>query len=109
MRIKYSIVRGKGFKFTAWDGKKEIGRAYLYVLYNDLYNKPLGLLEDVFVDERYRGQEIGTQLVKEVLKKARQIRCYKLVATSRFSRPQVHRWYKRLGFKKYGYEFRVDF
>ncbi len=109
MRTKCSIVRGRGFKFTVRGGKKEIGRAYLYVLYNDLHDQPFGLLEDVFVDERCRGQDIGTKLVESVLKKARQIGCYKLVATSRFARLRVHRWYKRLGFKKYGYEFRVDF
>jgi len=34
--------------------------------------------------------------------------CYKLVATSRASRPRVHELYERLGFENYGVEFRMN-
>jgi len=33
----------------------------------------------------------------------------KIIATSRFERKAVHRWYRKLGFKKFGLEFRMDF
>ncbi|MEO0537352.1 MAG: hypothetical protein AAF215_26285 [Cyanobacteria bacterium P01_A01_bin.123] len=35
--------------------------------------------------------------------------CYKLIATSRTSRPKVHDLYQRLGFTQQGFEFRIDF
>lgn len=35
--------------------------------------------------------------------------CYKLIATSRTSRPKVHELYHRLGFTQHGVEFRIDF
>ena len=75
---------------------------------NDLHAEPFGLLEDVFVDESQRGSGLGTALVREVIAAARQAGCYKLVATSRASRPKVHELYERLGFEKYGVEFRMN-
>jgi len=35
--------------------------------------------------------------------------CYKLIATSRTSRPKVHELYQRLGFENHGVEFRMNF
>lgn len=67
------------------------------------------MLEDVFFKKELRGQGWGTFLVKKVIEEAKRQKCYKLIATSRYSRPQVHQWYKKLGFKDYGKEFRIDF
>lgn len=88
---------------------KEIARAYLYILRNDLHKEPFGFLEDVFVEERFRKQGIGTALVKTAMSEAKKRKCYKLLGTSRASRREVHRFYTRLGFKKRGFEFRIDF
>ena len=76
---------------------------------NDLHDAPFGLLEDVFVDESERGSGLGTALVKEVMSAANELGCYKLIATSRTSRPKVHELYERLGFEKHGVEFRMTF
>jgi GNAT superfamily N-acetyltransferase len=97
-----------GIKMTAMDNGEEIGRAWLYVLQNDLHAEPLGLLEDVFVEEKYRGRGIGGELVRSVIDESKKIGCYKLIATSRDSRPKTHIWYQKFGFKKYGAEFRMD-
>lgn len=96
-------------KFETKVGGRVVGRAYLYLIKNDLYSKPYGLLEDVFVEEEFRGQGIGKKLVEMVIEKARELGCYKLIATSRFERENVHRLYQNLGFKKHGFEFRIDF
>lgn len=98
-----------GVKFELLKDKKVIGRAYLYLIKNDLHSEPYGLLEDVFVEEKFRGQGIGKKLVEMVIEKARELGCYKLIATSRFERENVHKFYEKLGFQKYGYEFRIDF
>lgn len=66
-------------------------------------------MEDVFVAESERGSGLGTQLVNEVIATARDKACYKLIATSRNSRPKVHELYRRLGFSDHGREFRIDF
>jgi GNAT superfamily N-acetyltransferase len=75
---------------------------------NDLHAEPFGLLEDVFVDDSQRGSGLGTALVRELIAAAREAGCYKLVATSRASRPKVHELYERLGFQNYGIEFRMN-
>ncbi len=86
----------------------EMGRAWLYLIYNDLHAEPYGLLEDVYVQTGKRGQGIGRKLLEKILFEAKNRKCYKIIGTSRMSRDMVHEWYKRLGFKEYGLEFRMD-
>lgn len=109
MEIKKKTIEGKGIRFSAEVDGKEVGRAFLYILFNDLHKKPFGFLEDVYIDENLRGQGIGTQLLNKVINEAKRNECYKLVATSRHFRDKVHKLYKRLGFKDQGIEFRLDF
>lgn len=108
MKIKQNIINTKGIKIIAEANGRIVGRAYLYLIYNDLHKEPYGLLEDVFVEDECRGQGIGTKLVKAVIDQAKAQKCYKLIATSRASRPKVHAMYERLGIKKWGVEFRME-
>jgi GNAT superfamily N-acetyltransferase len=110
MEIKQKKVFASGFKFvTINKNKQEIGRAYLYVMQNDLHKQPFGFMEDVYVNEKSRGEGAGKLLVEQVIKKSREIKCYKLIATSRYQREKVHQLYKKLGFYQQGVEFRIDF
>lgn len=109
MKITQTKMPCRGIKFARHWGRKEIGRAILYIMHNDLHEEPFGLLEDVFVDPKHRGKGIGTQLVNEVIERAKKENCYKLIATSRHSRPKVHQLYQRIGFKDQGLEFRINF
>ena len=77
-------------------------------MHNDLHDQPFALMEDVYVDETYRGKGIGSEIVRKVIESAREANCYKLIATSRVSRPKVHELYQQLGFTKHGVEFRID-
>ena len=88
--------------------REEVGRAYLYILKNDLHEEPFGLIEDVFVNEDFRCQGVGKFLICKALKIAAEHHCYKVIATSRKERQEVHKLYKKLGFEKYGIEFRVN-
>jgi GNAT superfamily N-acetyltransferase len=110
--IRTDIAReerpARGIRFSIANEHGEVARAYLYVMTNDLHDAPFGLLEDVFVAESERGSGLGTALVNEVIAAAREAGCYKLVATSRASRPKVHELYERLGFANYGIEFRLN-
>ena len=106
--IREKLLQSNFFKFEFILDDKIIGRAFLFIIYNDLHQKPYGLLEDVFVEEEYRGKGIGKELVKRVIEKAKELGCYKLIATSRFGREIVHKFYENLGFKKWGYDFRID-
>lgn len=109
MEIDKKLVQSQGIRFSITENGTEIGRAYLYLMHNDLHDRPFGLMEDVFVDADYRGQGAGSTIIKQVIAAAKQANCYKLIATSRLSRPQVHALYEKLGFTQHGVEFRIDF
>jgi len=109
MEIKQQNVSAQGIKFVAVYENKEVGRAYLYLMYNDLHKEPFGYMEDVFVDEEYRGKGIGTKLVNELIEIAKRQNCYKLFATSRYERTKVHDLYTKIGFEDWGKNFRMNF
>jgi GNAT superfamily N-acetyltransferase len=109
MKVDNELVGARGIRFAVEQEGREVAHAYLYLLSNDLHAVPFGLMEDLFVDDSLRGQGIGTELVDAVIAAARDARCYKLIATSRDSRPLVHALYRRRGFFEHGREFRIDF
>lgn len=106
---KKEINNVKALKYFVEKDGKEIARSYLYIIKNDLHDEPYGLLEDLFVDENYRSQGLGTDLLKKTIAGAKEAGCYKLIATSRKSRENIHAWYKKNGFEEYGLEFRITF
>lgn len=107
MNIETKPAEASGIKFFAEKDGKEVARAFLYIMHNELHKEPFGFMEDVFVDESLRGQGIGTKLVNKVITKAKELGCYKLVATSRHERENVHKLYEKLGFKNFGIEFKM--
>ena len=109
MDIQKKEILTKSIKFSVVENGQEVGRAFLCILKNDIHDKPFGLMEDVFIFEKFRGQGIGTKLVKKVIEEAKNRDCYKLIATSRNSRPLVHDLYLKIGFDDWGKEFRIDF
>lgn len=109
LKFKNKKIKASGIKFEVFNKNKEVGRAFLYLISNELHNKPYGLLEDVFVDENYRHQGIGSNLIQKVIEKAQEIGCYKLIANVRFEKESTQKLYEKLGFRKHGYEFRIDF
>ena len=106
--VKKEISR-QGIKFSMQEDGIEIGRAYLYILKNDLHEQPFGFMEDVFIEKDYRGSGKGKLLVEEIIKTAKVKGCYKLIGTSRYERDKVHKFYGQLGFLDYGKEFRLNF
>jgi len=109
MENKIEEILGKGFKFLILEDDQEVARARLYILTNDLHAEPFGFIEDVHVKENCQGKGYGTKIMNLLIEKAKESGCYKLICTSRFSRSAVHSFYEKLGFKKYGNEFRIDF
>jgi GNAT superfamily N-acetyltransferase len=109
MNILHKNINVVGIKFYIEKSGLEIARAYLYILYNDIHKKPFGLIEDVFVNDDFRNQGLGSELIKKIIEEAKSRGCYKLICTSRYSKPKVHDLYKSLGFVEHGKEFRINF
>lgn len=109
MQVNKEIKKdGYVVRFSAMDNGKEIGRARLYVIYNDLHKEPYALLEDVFVNEDQRNKGVGKELVQAVIEEARKLGCYKVQATVRSAKVTVCTWYEQFGFKNHGAELRMD-
>lgn len=57
-------------------------------------------VESVRVDEKYRGQGIGHELMKWVIERAKQENCISMQLTTNSERTDAHRFYENLGFTK---------
>src|SRR3989344_1518189 len=109
MDIKYKKEnKSYAIKVTAEENGEILGRAFLYVMWNDLHEEPFGFLEDVFVEEKTRGKGVGTKLVNAAIAEAKKQKCYKIICTSRYTSAKVHDLYMKLSFKDHGKEFRID-
>ena len=58
-------------------------------------------IEDVVVDEQFRGQNIGVMLVEFAIKTAENLAVKKVYLTSNPSRQAAHAIYKKCGFETY--------
>jgi GNAT superfamily N-acetyltransferase len=56
-------------------------------------------VESVRVDKKYRGQGIGSKLMKWAMERAKERGAHVVQLTTHRSREEAHRFYKRLGFK----------
>jgi len=109
VEINKKPVEAYGIKFFVEKDGKEVARAFLYVMRNDIKNDIFGYLEDLFVAEELRGQGIGTQLINTVINEAKQIGCYKLELNTQLENKGAQELYKRIGFENLGLEFKMYF
>lgn len=108
--IKEQSTDYQGIRLSIRDGNdREIGRTYLYFIHNDLHNRPLGFIEDVYVRDDMRNIGCGTKLMRYAIQLAKKHNSYKLIVCSRFENQRALNWYEKLGFRKHGYELRMDF
>ena len=71
--------------------------------------RPVGIVENVVVDQRWRGQGIGREMMAFARQYCRKAGCYKMMLSSDQSRIHAHRFYQALGFARHGYSFAVEF
>ena len=108
MEQVFEKIKSSAIKISLVEEGEEVGRAFLYIIKNDLHLSPYGLMEDVFVIESKRGLGLGKELVRLISNEAQKQGCYKLICTSRDVNEKVHKLYKKLGFSEHGKEFRMQ-
>lgn len=77
----------------------------------DFLQSPRGryaVVNDVFVPPEHRREGLATALLQKAVRIAEENGCYKVLCWSRFSNSIAHRLYEKVGFSKWGYEFRLD-
>lgn len=87
---------------------KIIGTATIY--FNDVAarGRRYAFLEGLVIHEDHRGNGHGTVFFKKCVEIAKEKGCYKILFTSGMDRQKAHKFYEKLGFAKWGYEFRMD-
>jgi ribosomal protein S18 acetylase RimI-like enzyme len=59
----------------------------------------IGKIEDMIIDEKYRGQGLGRMLMEELIKIAKKKKAKKINLTSRSQRVEARKLYESLGFE----------
>jgi ribosomal protein S18 acetylase RimI-like enzyme len=94
--------------YVAEHGGALVGTFVLHIIENLAHQgAPTAVVENVVVDERCRGQGIGTAMMRFAMGEARRHRCYKLTLSSNLTRERAHAFYDALGFERHGYSFVV--
>jgi len=95
--------------YVARAREEVIGTFALLVMDNLAHmGTPSAIVEDVVVDERWRGRGVGKAMMTFAMEFARRVGCYKLVLSSHHRREQAHAFYRSLGFEQHGLSFHVD-
>jgi glucosamine-phosphate N-acetyltransferase len=89
----------------AFDGKNACGFASLTTKNNLWQAGKVGHIDELVVDERYRGCGLGTQLLNEIIAHAKQRGCVRVELDSAFHRNGAHEFYRRHDFEKRAYVF----
>lgn len=85
-----------------------VGTASIYYIQVAVRNMPYALLEGLVIDKKQRHHGFGSQLFESCIETAKKKGCYKMIFTSGTDRKEAHEFYEKMGFKKWGAEFRKD-
>lgn len=97
-RLQAMLLDANAALVVARDGEKVVGMAILFTLAR--VDEVSGYVDDVVVDDAYRGQGIATALMKKLVEVARERGHKHLDLTSRPSREAANHLYQKIGFVK---------
>ena len=83
----------------AYENDQLIATCFLTIIPNFTnQGRPIGFIENVVTDEKWRGKGVGTKLLKEAVTMAKAQNCYKVFLESGSARTGAHEFYRTLGF-----------
>ncbi|OAM28935.1 MULTISPECIES: GNAT family N-acetyltransferase [Eikenella] len=88
------------YSFVATDGDKLVGMIVYYFLPYTLHNRPAVYIKELYVDEAYRGQNIGEKLMLVLKEEAQKHNCVQIKWTVAPWNEGGQRFYARLGAKQ---------
>lgn len=99
LKLLDSIVRDKNIRLVvAKEGTQIVGMATLILMIAP--NGKRAKVEDVVVDEKYRGKGIGEKISKKLVAIAKSKKVRRIELTTGQRRIAAHRLYEKIGFKK---------
>ncbi|MBR4791279.1 MAG: GNAT family N-acetyltransferase [Treponema sp.] len=83
----------------AYENDQLIATCFLTIIPNfSNQGRPIGFIENVVTDEKWRGKGVGSQLLKKAIELAKEQNCYKVFLESGITRTGAHDFYRSLGF-----------
>jgi glucosamine-phosphate N-acetyltransferase len=105
-KVFHRGVRSKSQVYLCAEDRDEVIGFVSLTVKNNLWQAAnLGHVDELVVDEKHRGLGLGTQLLKEIVAKAKQRGCVRVELDSAFHRKEAHGFYKRHDFENRGYLF----
>lgn len=93
--------------FVADNSGEIISTCYICIIPNITHNgRPIGYIENVITDERFRRQGIATKVLQMAIDYGKSKDCHKIVLLSGQTRTDAHLFYKSIGFdgdRKHGF------
>ena len=96
-QLKSTLKNKNTYLFELYDGKKIVGTVTLIVIHQITGYK--GYVEDVVVDEKYRGRGFGKKLILHIISLAKKMDIESLELKSEPYRIVANILYKKMGFK----------
>ncbi len=99
----------KNFKIIVAEEKenhKIIGTATLLIEQKFIHNGgKVGHIEDVAIKKGFQNKGIGKEIIKELIKIAKEEKCYKIILDCD---EKVSKFYEKIGFEKHSIMMRID-
>lgn len=96
-QFREMVTDKNNFFVGVWDGRNMIGMGLVVFILT-----PVGLrarLEDMVIDEKYRGKGLGSILTRQLISEAKKRKARWIEFTSRKDRVATNNFYKKFGFK----------
>ena len=106
-RMFERIARYPNYSVYVAELENEVVGTFALLIMDNLAHlgAPSGVVEDVVVHVRWRGQGIGKEMMRFTNDECARAGCYKLTLSSNLKRESAHRFYESLGFERHGYSF----
>jgi GNAT superfamily N-acetyltransferase len=86
--------------FLAFDGDKAVGYAFYFYTYSTFLAKPTLYLEDIYINDKYRGSGIGKKLMEKLFSTAKAKKCGRMEWIVLDWNKNAINFYDRLGAKE---------
>lgn len=96
------IINNKniGTIYVATKKQKIIGSVCMLYTYSTALDSRVGIVEDMIIDKSYRDKDIGSKLLKYVIKQAKKQNLKRLTLLTDGSNKKAHKFYKKNKFIK---------
>lgn len=104
VRVSAQVIT-ENLCLTIEENGRVLAYVHLFFIPNHRHQRPYVLVEDLYVEEDAQRRGLGTKLVQAIFAEARKHKSRYVRSDSRDSRPGVHEFWRKMGFKDHGRVF----